>query len=130
MKHLSRRETALMVAAVSLLALSPLFPLLSPQQRNLRRIRNHIEAIQPAWNAFRRENPGCEFVGLYSFSGLDGVLLVRGSVASTNDLMKLDAYIKGTQPPRPVLMGVQVSDRSVEGYREIEGPIWNAVRAN
>lgn len=130
MKRLSQRETALIVAVVVFLALSPLFPYLTSQHRNLSRIRHHIDAIQPAWNAFRKENPGCEFVGLFSFTGEDGMLLVRGSVAGSNDLIKLEAFIKGTQPPRPVLNWVRVSDRSLQDYREIEGVSWNAGSTN
>lgn len=117
MRKLSKRETILTGLVLAILAARPWFPYLSPQFRNLRKVREHIATIQPEWTKFLSDHPGCQLVGLFPYSGKDGLLGVSGEVASTNDLDALKGFLKQTEPPRPIQMFVRVSNRNLDDYQ-------------
>lgn len=117
MRKLSKRETILTGLVLALLAASPWFPYLSPQIRNLQRVREHIATIQPEWTKFLSDHPGCRLVELFPYTGKDGLLGVNGEVASTNDLDALMGFLKQTKPPRPIQMFARVSNRDLDDYQ-------------
>lgn len=94
------------------------------QRRNLRRIDQHIESIRAQWNDFTNQNPGFELVSLFAYTPNDGVFAASGYVPSEVHLAKLTAFMKQTQPPRPVYVGnvLVVDDIPFEDFKKQRRP--------
>jgi len=77
------------------------------QARNLRAAQDHLPTINRAIAEFRIQDLG---VKASVYTGEGGSILIRGTVASAEDLSKLKRMVEATQPPVMVLFRVNLED--------------------
>jgi hypothetical protein len=96
----TRRYKWLCAIALAL-SLIPAFHVLEPEFWQMRRLRKHIEEINPQWDAFKRAHPGFEAVELFpEFNMSYGVsFAAKGTVPWPVDLNQLAEFMSSTKPP-------------------------------
>ena len=88
---------------------------------NLGRVQNHIQKIQPEWQAFQRANNQFEDVRFSVSTGGNGLFSAVGKVKTEADLAKLKQFMEGTRPPRPIsLQGLRVLESEEKIQAQIE----------
>lgn len=83
------------------LSLIPAFHVLEPDFWQMRRVRKHIEEINPQWDAFKRAHPGFEAVELFpEFDMAYGVrFAAKGVVHWSVDVNQLSEFMCSTKSP-------------------------------
>lgn len=107
-RHLNESEQVMqtrrykwLCAIALVLSLVPAFHVFEPEFWQMRRVRRHIEDINPQWDVFKHAHPGFEAVELFPECDMAyGVrFAAKGTVPWPVDLNQLAEFMSSTKPP-------------------------------